>query len=270
MTTMENSIRQLLREGKPTIGTHLSSTWPTLWETVGTTNQFDYVEFDSQMGAWDLHDLDNMCRAAELTGTGTMIKIDRNPKDWIAKRAIAAGFEAVLFADIMTAREAKECVQAIRLPPEGVNGSLSTRGIPIDDYVRHIDDIVIAIMIERKTLVDELEEVLAIDGIDMIQFGPVDYGLSLRTPGKPLSLDHIYHYDLSQDLNGRIQADLDRVNDMAISAGIRPRVETGDAESCQYFLDRGVRDFCIGWDIDTVRRWCMMHGKKLRDMLPRA
>ena len=130
MTTMENSIRQLLRQGKPTMGTHLLSTWPTLWEAVGSTNQFDYVEFDSQDGAWDLYDLDNMCRAAELTKTGKMIKIDRNPKDWLAKRAVAAGFEAVLFADIMTAREARECVQAVRLPPEGINSFLSTRGIP--------------------------------------------------------------------------------------------------------------------------------------------
>jgi 2-keto-3-deoxy-L-rhamnonate aldolase RhmA len=261
MTTMENSIRQLLREGKPTIGTHLSSTWPTLWETVGTTNQFDYVEFDSQMGAWDLHDLDNMCRAAELTGTGTMIKIDRNPKDWIAKRAIAAGFEAILFADIMTAKEVRECVQAVRLPPEGVNSFLGTRGIPImDDYVKRIDDIVIAVMIEKSTLVDELEEVLAVDGIDMIQFGSVDYWLSLRTPGKPFR----------DDLKDRIQADFDRVNEIAISAGIRARVETGDAQSCQYFLERGIRDFCIGWDTEAVRQWCMTHGKKLREMLQKA
>jgi len=160
----------------------------------------------------------------------------------------------------MTAREARECVEAVRLPPEGTNSFLSTRGIPIDDYAKHIDEIVIAIMIEKNTLVDELEEVLAIDGIDMIQFGSVDYGLSLRTPREPFRLD---------DLNDRIQADFDRVNEMAISAGIRPRVETGDAESCQYFLDRGVRDFCIGWDTKTVRQWCMMHGKKLREMLPR-
>jgi 2-keto-3-deoxy-L-rhamnonate aldolase RhmA len=243
------------------MGTHLSSTWPTLWETVGTTNQFDYIEFDSQHGAWDLHDLDNMCRAAELTKTGTMMKIDRNPKDWIAKRAIAAGFEAVLFADIMTAKEARECVQAVRLPPEGVNSFLSTRGIPIDDYATHIDDIVIAIMVERSTLVDELEEVLAIDGIDMIQFGQVDYGLSLRTPKKPFRLD---------DLKDKIQADMDRVHEMVIKAGIRARVEAGDAESCRYFLDRGIRDFCIGWDTKTVRQWCMTHGKKLREMLPKA
>jgi 2-keto-3-deoxy-L-rhamnonate aldolase RhmA len=249
------------------MGTHLLSTWPTLWETVGSTNQFDYIEFDSQGGAWDLLDLDNMCRAAELTKTGTMIKIDRNPKDWIAKRAIASGFEAVLFADIMTAREARECVQAVRLPPEGVNSFLSTRRIPIgdhtkiDDYAKHIDDIVIAIMVERSTLVDELEEVLAIDGSDMIQFGQVDYRLSLRTPKKPFTFN---------DFKDKIQGDFDRVNEMGIRAGIRPRVETGDAASCQCFLDRGIRDFCIGWDTRTVRQWCMIHGKKLREMLPKA
>lgn len=261
MTIMENRIRQLLRQGKPTVGTHLFSTWPTLWEIVGRTSQFDYVEFDSQMGAWDLHDLDNMCRAAELTGTGTMMKIDRSPKDWIAKRAIAAGFQAVLFADIMTAKEAKECVQAVRLPPEGVNSYMGTRGMPTRDYAKHIDDIVIAIMVEKSTLVDELEEVLAIDGIDMVQFGSVDYGLSLRTPGKPFKLD---------DFDDRLQADLDKVNEMAISAGIRPRVETDDVESCQYFLDRGVRDFCIGWDTETVRQWCVVNGKKLMEMLLRT
>jgi 2-keto-3-deoxy-L-rhamnonate aldolase RhmA len=167
----------------------------------------------------------------------------------------------------MTAKEARECVQAVRLPPEGVNSFLSTRRIPIDDhtkiddYAKHIDDIVIAIMVERSTLVDELEEVLAIDGLDMIQFGQVDYGLSLRTPKKPFRFD---------DFKDKIQGDFDRVNGMAIRAGIRPRVETGDAASCQYFLDRGILDFCIGWDTRTVRQWCMIHGKKLREMLPKA
>jgi 2-keto-3-deoxy-L-rhamnonate aldolase RhmA len=258
---MENRIRQLLRQGKPTIGTHLLSTWPTLWETVGSTNQFDYVEFDSQDGAWDLHDLDNICRAAELTKTGTMIKIDRNPKDWIAKRAIAAGFRSSLVRRHNDGKRSKGCVQAVRLPPEGINSFLSTRGVPIDDYAKHIDDIVIAIMVERGTLVGELEELLAMDGIDMIQFGQVDYGLSLRTPEKPFRWD---------DLRDKIQADFDRVNEMAISAGVRPRVETGDAESCQYFLDRGIRDFCIGWDTKTVQQWCLMHGKKLREMLPKT
>ena len=147
---MKNKLRELLHQNKSTLGTHLSSTWPTLWEVVGGTGQFDYVEFGSQYGAWDLHDLDNICRAAELTNLSTMIKIDRNPKDWLAQRAIAAGFQAILFADIITVEEAKECIRAVKLPPEGVNSYMGTRGIRYDtlyDYVKRIDDVVIALMV---------------------------------------------------------------------------------------------------------------------------
>ena len=258
---MKNKLRELLNQDKATLGTHLSTTWPTLWELVGSTGQFDYIEFGSQYGAWDLHDLDNMCRAAELTGLSTMIKIDRNPKDWIAQRAIAAGFQSILFADINTVEEAKECVRGVKLPPEGVNSLIGTRGIRIDDYVQHIDDVVIALMIEKKTLMDDLERVLAIEGIDMIQFGPGDYGISLRTPGKPYR---------REDYQQKVAADRDRANQMALDAGIRPRAEAGTAEQCQYYLDRGVRDFCVGWDTFSMRAWYTQLGKQLREMLPKS
>jgi 2-keto-3-deoxy-L-rhamnonate aldolase RhmA len=212
-------------------------------------------------GAWDLHDLDNICRAAELSNLSTMIKIDRNPKDWLAQRAIAAGFQAILFADITTVNEAKECVRAVKLPPEGVNSFMGTRGIGYDirtDYVKRVDDVVIALMVEKKSLMDNLEDVLAVDGIDMIQFGPTDYGLSLRTPGKPYK---------QADYRDRINADRDEANQMAVDAGVRPRAECGTAEQCQYYIDRGIRDFCIGWDTSMVTAWCNQNGGKLRGML---
>jgi 2-keto-3-deoxy-L-rhamnonate aldolase RhmA len=255
---MENKLRQLLNQGKPTVGTHLSTAWPTMWEVVGNTGQFDYIEFGSQYGAWDLHDLDNLCRAAELTDTSTMIKIDRNPKDWIAQRAIAAGFHGILFADIMTVEEAVDCVRAVKLPPEGVNGFMGTRGIRPRDYVQHIDDIVIAIMVEKKTLMDRLEEVLAIEGIDMIQFGAADYGLSLRTPGQPY---------VRADYMDQAIADRERANQMAIDAGVRPRAEARSADQCQSYIEQGIRDFCIGWGRSIVAAWCTENGAKLREML---
>ncbi len=255
---MENRLRQLLNEGKPTLGTHLSTTWPTMWEVVGSTGQFDYIEFGSQYGAWDLHDLDNLCRAAELTNTSTMIKIDRHPKDWLAQRAIAAGFQGILFADIVSVEEAVDCVRAVKLPPEGVNGFMGTRGIRPRDYVQHIDDIVIALMVEKKTLMDHLEEVLAIEGLDMIQFGAADYGLSLRTPGQPY---------VRSDYKDQILADRDRAIQMAISAGVRPRAEAGSADQCQSYIEQGVRDFCIGWARGIVAAWCRDNGPKMREML---
>jgi 2-keto-3-deoxy-L-rhamnonate aldolase RhmA len=258
---MDNKIRELLNHNKATIGTHLSCTWPTLWEVVGSTGQFDYCEFGSQYGAWDLHDLDNICRAAELTNLSTMIKIDRDPKEWLAQRAIAAGFQSILFADIISVEEAKECIRAVKLPPEGLNSYMGTRGVQyggLTAYVKRLDDVVIALMIEKKPLMENLDEVLTIEGLDMIQFGPADYGLSLRTAGKPY---------IPADYREKVTADRDKAHQMALDAGVRPRAEAGSAEQCQYFIERGVRDFCIGWDKSMVATWCTQNGSKLREML---
>ena len=64
------SIRKLLDEGKPTLATHIHSVWPNVVEALGHTGLYDYVEFVAEYGTYTLHDLDNICRAAELYGPG--------------------------------------------------------------------------------------------------------------------------------------------------------------------------------------------------------
>src|SRR4028118_1011137 len=63
----ENRLRTLLNEGKPTIGTRVQSSWPTVIEMVGRSGQFDYVEFLAEYAPYSLHDLDNLGRAIELS-----------------------------------------------------------------------------------------------------------------------------------------------------------------------------------------------------------
>ncbi|MBV9577931.1 MAG: 2,4-dihydroxyhept-2-ene-1,7-dioic acid aldolase, partial [Chloroflexi bacterium] len=41
----ENRLRTLIDEGKPTFGTRVQSSWPTIIEIVGRSQNFDYVEF---------------------------------------------------------------------------------------------------------------------------------------------------------------------------------------------------------------------------------
>ena len=61
-----NLLRERLNAGKPTVGTHLLSTWPTLVELVGHAEQYDYVEFTAEYAPFTMHDLDNLGRALEL------------------------------------------------------------------------------------------------------------------------------------------------------------------------------------------------------------
>ncbi len=56
----KNKIRELLNEGKPTLGTHVHSTWPSVIEAVGHTGLYDYVEFVAEYVPYDMNDLDNL------------------------------------------------------------------------------------------------------------------------------------------------------------------------------------------------------------------
>ncbi len=60
-----NRLREKLNAGEPTLSTHIHTTWPSVVEALGHTGIYDYVEFVAEYAPFDLHDLDNLCRAAE-------------------------------------------------------------------------------------------------------------------------------------------------------------------------------------------------------------
>ena len=91
----KNKLRELLNGGKPSIGTHIHTIWPSIVEAIGHTGVYDYVEFVAEYGPFDLHDLDNLCRAAELYNMSSMIKVDQEPRGFNPQRAIGSGLQRV-------------------------------------------------------------------------------------------------------------------------------------------------------------------------------
>ena len=256
-----NKLRELLNEGKPTLGTHVHSTWPSVIEALGHTGIYDYVEFVGEYGPFDLHDLDNICRAVELFDMSSMIKVDQEPRGFIAQRAIGSGFQSVLFADCHTADEVRECVRISRpdTPEDGGTYGVGTRrfaymgygGSP--DYVQAIRDVVVVMMIEKKTAVEQLEEILEIDGVDMIQWGGSDYSMSVGLAGQR---DH-----------PDIKAAQKYVFETAIKMGVPPRAEIGSPDQARAYLDMGVRHFSIGTDISILYGWWKQNGEELRKVM---
>lgn len=260
----ENKLRKLLKEGKPTVGTHYSSIWANQVEIIGNSQQFDYAEFTGQFAPYTLHDLEHLARACEVTGMDAMIKIDQEPRTYIATRAIQAGFTAMLFADCRTTEDVRKCVQSVKLIHQGgiigvqygrVMGYGVVRGqrVTLPDYVKFVDDIVIAIMVETKSLVDDIEEALSVPGIDMIQFGPGDFSVTINHPGEGYK-------------NAEITEAMERSYQVAKRKGIRIRAECS-VEDMQKWIDLGCRDFCIGSDTDTISTWAQNTGKAIRQTL---
>jgi 2-keto-3-deoxy-L-rhamnonate aldolase RhmA len=254
----KNSIRCLLDAKAPTLGTHLFLSSPTVVEVVGHTGAFDYVEFLAEYAAYDLTIFENMCRAAELHGLGTMVKVDFESHRLIAQRSVGAGFESVLFADSRSPEDVEDCMRSLKPDtPEdrGLFGVAARRhALPLyggtPRYVQALRDVVVAIMIEKAPAVERLEEVLAVPGIDMAQWGPADYAMSIGRPGE---------WD-SDDVRGVER----RVIAACLAAGVRPRAEVKRVEEAKYYADLGVRDFCLGSDLFILHDALKDGGERLR------
>ena len=247
-----NRLRELLNEGKPTLGTHVISPWPGIVEVIGHSGAFDYVEFTGEYSPFSLEQMDNFGRAIELfPSMSSMMKVEEHGRAFIAGRAIGSGIQNVLFASCRSADDVKECIRLVR--PEtpdagGLRGCTLSRNVGYgrwvgsEEWVAAMNETVVAIMIEKQAALDDLKAILSVTGVDMVQFGPADYSIST---GK-------FWRSNGAELQQKERA----IIEMALDMGVAPRVELMSLEQAQPFFEIGVRHFCIGWDVMMMADWC--------------
>jgi len=260
-----NRLRELLDSDQPSLGTHIHSSWPTIIELVGHSGMFDYVEFVAEYAPYDLYALENIGRAVELFDhMSSMMKIEQEPRTYLTVRAIGSGIQNVLFADPRTVEDVQECVRAVRAEAphskgrHGVGmrrdvGCVLECGTP--EFVQALDDSVIALMIEKEQAVENLEALLSVPGVDMVQFGPADYSMSLGLTG--------------QFKHERVKEAEKYVIETALKMGIAPRAELNDPAQADEYLDMGVKHFCVGTDMNILFDWFKAQGKSMLNALGR-
>ena len=260
----QNRLRELLKAGQPSLGTRLEGQWPTMVEVIGYTGMFDYVEIVAEYAPYSLFSLDNIGRAIELFDNMCgLIKVEQESRTHLAVRAISSGIQNILFSDIRSVAEAEECIKAVRAETPstgGLHGARHGRDVRVHleagspAFIQSLEDSVIAFMIEKKGAVENLESILALKGVDMVQFGPGDYSMSI---GKAK--------------NGPEVAEAQRhMIKTALKLGIAPRAEINNPQDAEAYLNMGVKHFCLGTDVTTIYNWCKENGSRVRDMLKSA
>lgn len=262
----KNRLRELLNAGQPTLGTHIHSSWPSIVELVGHSGMFDYVEFVAEYAPYDLYALENLGRAVDLfPHMSSMMKIEQEPRTYLTVRAIGSGIQNVLFADPRTVAEVEECVRAVRAETPQARGKhgvgmrrdvafVLEGGTPA--FVQALDDAVVALMIEKAPAVENLEALLSVKGVDMVQFGPADYAMSIGLAGQ---FDH-----------PRVVEAERFVIQTALKMGIAPRAEISRPEEARRYLDMGVKHFCIGTDMCILFDWFKVNGAGMNELLGRG
>ena len=257
-----NMIRENVQSCQPMTSTRIWSTNPFIVETIGCSKQFDYVEFAAEYAPFSQVDLENICRAAELYNMGSMIKVDLQNRGYVAQKAIAAGFQAVLFADHSTPEQIEESIRlTIPTTPEcgGYYGYPMRRFIGCQSHLtpmnhaKRVKEVVRCFMIEKKTALEHIDEICSIPGVDMVQFGSGDWSMNQG-------------FDRSERPEACREAERKMI-EVALKHGVRPRCEVKSAEDAKYYRSLGILDIALDDEMYALRRFWFEEGAKFNKIV---
>jgi 4-hydroxy-2-oxoheptanedioate aldolase len=183
------NIKQRLNNGDYLFGPFVRTTDPVITEIIGYAG-FDYVILDTEHGPMSIHQAENLVRSAKLAGTAPMIRVRENSETMIT-RALDTGASGVQIPQINTAESANEAVQASKFYPKGYRGVCRfTRNaeysrIPKEDYFAKANENTLVILqIEGMLGAKNVDQILEVQGIDVLFLGPYDLSQSLGLTGQ--------------------------------------------------------------------------------------
>lgn len=176
-----STIRHKLKSGEPSIGSWMQLPDPSVAEIMGRAS-FDWVAVDMEHGSIGHHQLPNIFRALELGGTLPLARLAEGSSQ-NCKQALDAGAGGVIVPCIESAVQLQKIRDVCRWPPAGNRGVGFSRanlfGGMFEEYRQEAQAPLLIAMIESVEAVKNLEEILAVDGLDAILIGPYDLSASL-------------------------------------------------------------------------------------------
>ena len=187
----ENRVKRILSEGGLALGTHVGGIAdPQIVEIIGLAG-FDAAFIDMEHTPYDLRDVQLAVMAAERAGITPIVRTPGFDPAFIL-RLLDMGVQGIQVPHVSSAETTREAVRAIRYPPLGERGMAA--GSRAADYgriplVEHMAasnrEILLACMIEDMAAVERIEEIAAVDGVDLLAVGPSDLSRSLGVSGQP-------------------------------------------------------------------------------------
>ena len=229
-----NTVREKLKSGKVLFGTHIVNTELQLIELTAGSG-FDYLWIDTEHSQADKKDIHNTLMAARAAGTGvaTFIRV-ANIDPVLVKPILEMGPTGIVFPGAQSADEVRLAVASCCYPPTGVRGfgprACIKYGLEdITEYVENNESAVLRIIqLEHRKAYEDLQNILAVDGVDAFVFGPNDLAASYG---------HYRNWKHSE-----VMAVIDDTIDQVHAAGKSIGVSTGpyDPEALGFWMNKGI------------------------------
>lgn len=149
----------------------------------------DAVVIDLEHGAIDLAAAHAMIAATAGSDCAPLVRVSQNDPNEV-KRVLDLGAEGIVFPLIGTAEDARAAVASLRYPPRGNRGfgpyiAHSRWGTGFVDYAAKVEsDLLCCLLIETRAAIENIEEICAVPGIDLLMIAPFDLSVDLHIPGQ--------------------------------------------------------------------------------------
>ena len=234
---IENHAKHRLTAGETVVGCFLRYPVGTLAEFMALGG-WDFMVFDAEHGALQPRDLEDLSRACELHGVTPIVRVTANEPSTIL-RFLDAGAHGMHVPWVDSAAAAEVAVQAAKYEPRGSRGLAATRsagfGIqaPIGEYVKQSNlETLVVVQVESALGVANVEELVAVDGVDVIFIGPTDLAHSLGHVGNPS--------------HPEVQAAMERIAEVVTASDKTLGIFVGTPTDAVAWRDRGARYLLTG------------------------
>ena len=152
---------------------------------------FDFVQFDAEHGPFTPESLDDLCRVAEAAGLTPMARVPNIESSTIL-RFLDRGIMGIVGPHITTRERAHQLADACRYAPMGKRSFGSTRGTYYGtfesgpEYMEHANaQLLVSAQLEDVEVLDDIDGILSVEGIDLYSSGAQDIAQSMGLPGQP-------------------------------------------------------------------------------------
>ena len=184
------SFKEKLRT-KGVVGPFMKTGDPAFVEVAGYAG-FDFVILDMEHGPVDIFNLQNLIRAAQIAGIVPIVRTPDSNETSISK-ALDVGAMGIQVPQVSNAEQAESVVNAAKFSPQGNRGVCRfVRAADYSakdrfEYFKDANENLVIIQLEGTEAINNIDDILAVDGIDILFIGPYDLSGSLGLVGQ---VDH--------------------------------------------------------------------------------
>lgn len=253
---MKTRLKDKLDKGIPVIGTFSKITDPAVIEIMGISG-LDFVIIDMEHGPISIESAQNSVRAGELAGISPIIRVSSNDPVNIL-RCLDIGAEGVEVPQIRNADDAKLMSASARFHPKGDRGvcryvrSASYSSMERQKYFKTANERTITIAhLEGMEAINNLNEIMEVDGVDILFIGPYDLSQSVGVPGEVN--------------NPLVLKQMEKVIEKAKSADKLVGTFADDVESAKRWISAGVMYMAISVDVGIFYNACKNIVERMKE-----